>query len=278
MDEKKICSCCGKENELSNEYCYNCGSFLAGGVAPKMQEPVQSAQYNPAPEGFYANTPITPSNFAADNSEVVSAEEIGRFVGNNGDKILKKFNAMEVSGSKISWCWPAIILTFLFGLVGTGFWFLYRKMTKFGVIFISIGLAMGLVFGFANGTYELAANQTDNIISSFKNVEDFSDVMDAIEDLPESVLEETPRMQAVNSVNNLLDIALAVIFGLFAMGMYKKHCLISVIRIRTRSQNEVMSHAMYSQLGGVSGGALCVGILVYILGSSALESIATLLY
>ena len=78
MDEKRICTECGTENEQGFEYCKNCGALLHG------EEPLKSeiaSEQNDAP--VFENTLPEGNTFgeAFDNIDGIKSEEIALFIG-----------------------------------------------------------------------------------------------------------------------------------------------------------------------------------------------------
>lgn len=282
MEEKKICSCCGKENDISCEFCVECGSVLTGVTVEqseqnaKPQEEYIPEQENTVPPETSANGTYG-YNYNTAESETVTSAEMNRFIGKKADKISPKFTTMEITGSKVSWNWPVFFLTFFMGLSGTALWFFYRKMNKIGAILLSVGMALSLVFSVASGQLQLNAETNSMIIDALTDSESVEDAFGAIQNLPDNVIEETARGAVADAVANTVDIACAVVFGMFSLYLYKNHCLKTITKIKKNAMSEVASIAMYDQLGGVSSGAVWVAILINIFASSALEEILTVL-
>ena len=100
----KICKECKQENEPEYNYCKNCGNKLDSDVKIKEENTAQNINYSK-----YSNP------FGDIGVEEISAEELSLFIGKKSNDILPKFQKMELTNSKISWCWPVAILSLIFG-------------------------------------------------------------------------------------------------------------------------------------------------------------------
>ena len=130
MEENKICSECGTENEEKFKFCKNCGKELE---PQKFEQNDYNTTSNNQPYGQYGY-----NDFIIPETEGIPNEEVATFVGRKAGKIIPKFAKMQATNSKISWCWPVAILSYFFGPVGAAFWYLYRKMYKMATIFFAI--------------------------------------------------------------------------------------------------------------------------------------------
>ncbi len=139
----RICPDCGTENEEEYSYCKNCGAKL------EIAENKTEYQYNNTDSGTYnPNFADAKSNgFFVDTITGIPSDEVCAFVGKKSPDILKKFSKMEVTGSKVSWCWPVAILGLLLGPIGSAIWFFYRKMYKPALILVALGLAVNVAVG-----------------------------------------------------------------------------------------------------------------------------------
>ncbi len=282
MEEKKICSCCGKENDAELEFCADCGTVLTGVVASQSEQNAnQQEEYIPSSDTALPHQEnvngANGSGYQTGDNETVTAAEMNRFIGKKADKFLNKFTIMEVTGSKVSWNWAVFFLTFFMGLSGTALWFFYRKMNKIGAILLSVGMALSLIFSVASGQLQQNAETNSIIIDALTDSESVEEALGAIQNLPDSVIEQTAKGAVADAVVNTVDIACAVVFGVFSLYLYKNHCLKTITKIKRNAMSEVASFTMYNQLGGVSSGAVWVAILINIFASSALEEILTVI-
>ncbi|HEX5046446.1 MAG TPA: pilin [Gammaproteobacteria bacterium] len=112
-----LCSQCGAQVGVTDEYCARCGTALRGDAPPRAEAP-------------------------AEDSELVAAA-----IGRNTEYYTPRFEAFA-GGDAISWNWPSLFVPFA--------WFLYRKMWVhalvyfFGVPFIG-GVLLALLAGALGG-------------------------------------------------------------------------------------------------------------------------------
>ncbi len=241
-DNQKICTECRTVNESEYTYCKNCGAVLPTGEERKAEIPYNSFPHNP---------------YTAEEIRGIPVDDMVAFVGKNSDKIIPKWTLTELSGRKTSWCWPAFLLTFFFGLFGTAFWFLYRRMYKIGLWIAAVAAIASIAFG----------------ALSFSAMGDFaSEYLDVVENYTltgdEAQLEhdisnfiygsELAGMSLISNLSNALRLGAAVVAGLFSLHIYKCHAAEKI-----NSFGRKLSDMELSLLGGTSGGALTLGIVFY---------------
>ena len=267
---KKICNECGTENEIEYTYCKNCGVPIS--TTESVDENNQDYEQKSSNDtGAYERTTQTnPNNaqsFNVDGIDGVPREEIELFIGRKAYEIMPKFSKMELSATKVSWCWPAAILGFLFGPLGSALWFFYRKMYKPAVILSVIGAVITFITAFMTMGTDSAA--IDAIFSAFTSG-DPSQITSAIEGL------DTPAT-ALDMVAGLIDditcTASGIICGLFGYYIYKNHCVNKILSFRSVQINQGYYHLGLPAIGGVSGGMLAVGIIIMI----SINNLATVL-
>ncbi len=181
-DEYLFCKNCGAmlQNDNFNSHTYNfpqngsgnrqssnppqdCGTdaFLKKNASPKYTADVYGDGFPRRANGYEGQTQhAEPDNDGstdgaqfspAKNPNSTSDERIfgikesvlRRYIGKNSDEFIRKFRAMETSGSKISWNWPFFLFAFLLGLPFT--WFYHRKMYKLGSIMLAVFLALNII-------------------------------------------------------------------------------------------------------------------------------------
>ena len=256
---KNICEVCGTENEPQYVYCKNCGGALK---AEENQETNNSKAEDFKRGEEVHNEPNFNGSFSSfvNDYDGVSSEELGLFVGKNGDKILPKFAKLHASNSKVSWCWPPAVLGFLFGAMGSALWFFYRKMYKTAVIFALVGAVITVVTGALSFSDTEAIS--DSVIESFA-AGDFEGAMDKIEKSEE----ETPLSQKIMNtvatfVSDISDIIAGLIAGVFGLYFYKKYCIEKITEYRKIIPDSTFYKMGLSSVGGTSGGMLAVGIIL----------------
>lgn len=280
--DKKICSECGVANENEYVYCKNCGAPLVkkqpepepefigneadntnGSQAGFAQSPEQGA-----PSGSYTPPPYEAQGYGGQYSpyntytayaiDGIPAEDVAFFVGKKSAEIMPKFMKMEITHSKVSWCWPAAILGFLFGPFGAALWFFYRKMYKIALIL----LAAGTVLAFTNAalTYDANSESVSGVFDSITEG-DAGALLEAFESL---VSTDTPRALLASGLEDLASLAICVLCGLFGFYAYKNHCVKSIKGFLQNGIDQRYYRMGLASLGGVSGGMLAVGIITMI--------------
>lgn len=288
-----ICEKCGTGNEEKYKYCKNCGDFL--NVQPDSAEPIhqfEQEQQTTATENSFneekttenANQNNTYSQnsayynqsigyFSVEDFGGVSAEEMSFFIGKKADKFLPKFSKMELTASKTTWCWPAAILGYLFGPLGSAFWFFYRKMYKTAVIFSIIGAAVIIL------TSALGFNTSGNIMESIADVTDFEGLISAVQESVNSseiTTGDVLRSTVSSAISSLADIAACVVAGMYGMYFYKNHCKKRIIQYRSLIADQRYYKIGLASIGGTSVGFVILGIALYF-AASEIGSIAAML-
>lgn len=280
--DKKICSECGTENERDYTYCKNCGAPLVKAEPEAKPEFIGNeaetrsdtgsfdagaGAYTP-PNGVpnYAGAPYSPYNtYTSYAIDGVPAEDVAFFVGKKSAEIMPKFMKMEITRSKVSWCWPAAILGFIFGPLGAAIWFFYRKMYKIALILLAIGTV--LAFTTAALTYNAGAQDISGIFDSIAEGD-----ADALLDTFRSIeSEETAATLLASGLNSIAGLATCVLTGLFGFYAYKNHCVKSIKGFIQNGIDQRYYRMGLASLGGVSGGMLAVGIISMIV----IENIAS---
>lgn len=191
--------------------------------------------------------------------EGIPAEDIAFFVGKKAGDILPKFTSMEFSGSKVSWCWPAALLGFFFGPMGSAIWFLYRKMYKIGALLLVLGAA--LTFFVAALSYNPSAVQTEDLFDAFTSGD-----IDLLDDLLTG--EETVLARVANLIDMAASVACCILSGIFGFYAYKEHCVKAIRNYRMTGIDPRYYRIGLASVGGVSGGMVAVGIVCIIVASN----------
>ncbi len=284
----KVCKYCGTTNLPDADFCVNCGARLESAKTAQENNFERNAYaHNAGPEqenrqnGGYTVPPynvdfdpMTNMSYAAENGQYVTDAELRRFVFKKPEKIMHKFAAMEMGRSKTSWHWPVFVLTLLFGFAGSAFWFFYRKMNKIGAILLAVAVVFSLGVSTLSGELSAMADVMDQMIDSFgtlienpENIEGFEEAFN------NALMIESSEYSLVTELASLVELAAAIVMPIFCLGIYKKHCISSIIKIRGEANSPVMSYTMYNQLGGTSSTAVILSILAFTFGTSILETI-----
>ena len=269
---KNICNECGTENEQDYKYCKNCGTPLFEKEEPKA----------PPKSDFQSNDYIKAQRFGnkyflydcVEEFDGVPREDVALFVGRKEYEILPKFCKMEVSDSKVSWCWPAAILGLLFGPVGSALWFFYRKMYKPAVILSIIGTVIIILSSLFTVNVDSAVY--DNFFENFSNG-DYSAAIETLEEYVESEDAETTGSIFVGFIESITGLGTAIYCGLYGYYIYKNHCVKKITAFKASLKDTRYYNLGLVSLGGVSGGMLFVGIVIF-LTANEIPSVMALLY
>ena len=262
MDNKNICSSCGTENEAEYRFCKNCGEeILIEKSEPQSQE---SGDYTYREYSESATEPDFKSyqkGIILDSISGIPSEEIALFVGKKGYDILPKFSKMELSNSKVSWCWPVAILGYLFGPFGAAFWFFYRKMYKPAFILSLIGAAVTIVTTIMTGGINI---DFETIMDALANG-DMAAYTAALQNLSPK---ETVFSAVASIIENSANIISCILCGLFGFYFYKKHCIEKISGYRAIGTDKRFYKMGLASIGGVSGGMVALGIVIMIMVSN----------
>ena len=144
----KRCPYCGNLNTQYAEFCSRCGRDLPSSdwssspppsYGPYVPPPNQASPYGP-PGGYGEYAPFhMPVNdpyggVGRDESiEDVTADEAVQVIAVNSQYYLPRFKRMSQNGSRVSWNWPAFLIT--------PCWLLYRKNLLAGILTLAFWVA-----------------------------------------------------------------------------------------------------------------------------------------
>ena len=280
--DKKICSECGVANENDYTYCKNCGAPLVKsgpkpefiGDAAENKADAGSFDTNANTGGYtppygtpnYGEASYSPYNtYASYAIDGVPAEDVAFFVGKKSADVMPKFMKMEITHSKVSWCWPAAILGFIFGPLGAAIWFFYRKMYKIALILLAAGTVLS--FTTAALTYNVGTQDMKGIFESISEG-DADALLEAFRSIEAG---ETALTLLASGINELANLAVCILCGLFGFYAYKNHCVRSIKGFIQNGIDQRYYRMGLASLGGVSGGMMAVGIISMIV----IENIAS---
>lgn len=261
----KICKSCQTVNEDKFSYCKNCGTPLDATEQPTYaSNPYKNERrFNPVPNEI----------------DGIPTEDLQSFVGKNQMKILDKFAKMSITGSKISWCWPAAVLSIFFGFFGAAFWLFYRKMYKYGTIAMAIGL---LILGVNtaityNANIELFNSVANIVFSLHGSSPDFADITTIFNDSLASY-SASKSVLISNFINETATYCSAIFYGIFGMYLYKKHAVSKISAYRTVNlQNDYYSFGIAS-IGGTSLGIAALSVFLTIVLQNTISFIPLLIH
>lgn len=130
---KKICVRCKTENDENFRFCKRCGEEL----------PVVDKKSDFNAEVVFEGEQSAPS--FEETIDGANRELVRSYVGKNHTRIMASFDNMSRFGKKTSFCAPVLILGLLSGFFGMAIWFFYRKMTKIGVLLLSVTLLFSFI-------------------------------------------------------------------------------------------------------------------------------------
>ena len=237
---QRYCEECKTPNEPEYRFCKNCGTPL--------QEP------------DILDSPVAEVAQNDDSINEISAQDMAFFVGKNGARIVNKWNVMGFLRRRFSWCWPAFIWSFFFGLAGTGFWFLYRRMYKLGAVVLAASFALSSI-----GILSHSESITNLVVDSADCIKQSTDwrtgevnekeLSFRLERVMEG--EDAKRLAALSDLSEMFNLVCAVLSGLFALLVYKRFAVSKI-----KSYGRKLTPLELSLAGGTSGGALTLGIIL----------------
>lgn len=261
-DNFRHCPECNTANEPEYSFCKNCGAPLpkenANGSNPY-------GYADPYSNGYGAIPPVNPySPFYTEEIDGIPTEDLVRFVGKNSDKIVGKWSHMAATHSKISWCWPVAILTFLFGIAGAAFWFLYRRMYKIGIILLAASLLLTGVQSFLLVTpMQEIFNTVLSAATEYGEAMTESQAAELVEQMVENA--DIASVSVMSNIFSLIKWAGLILLSMFAIPLYKNFA-VGKIRAYGRRLNDM--ELLLS--GGTSGGAVAIGVVLNIMLSTAI--------
>ncbi len=263
--DKNFCSNCSTENESEYVYCKNCGAQLK---PEKETAPINSEnipQTNSVPvtapsQGGYQNNY---NGYNSVNFDGVSTEEMNLYIGKKANDIMPKFIKMQITCSKVSWCWPVAILGFLFGPLGAAFWFFYRKMYKKAAILTVIGAILTFIITiFTPSLPEELTLAMENALDNF----DFEAIMSSVSNMDISSL---ISYYAITLIENTSSLVTGVLCGIFGFYWYKNDCVAKIMNYRASQQDPRYYRFGLTAIGGTSGGMLALSIVIYCIINTA---------
>ena len=197
----------------------------------------------------------------------IPQEELALFIGKKSAVIMPKFIKMEITNSKVSWCWPAAVLGFLFGPMGAALWFFYRKMYKTGALLAAVGalvniIVAALTFNSTSVDYTLLyrsilSGDLQSMLNAFSSLGSTSTLLDVIGDV----------------ISSAADLVTCILTGLYGYYLYKEHCIKTINNFRMNISDRRYYTMGLASIGGVSGGMLAVGIICIIVVSNLITAV-----
>ncbi len=223
----KKCPNCGAISSSGTIFCPYCGYQFGSAYNPG-QGPMNGSYE-------YMARVIDPMGGIDPRTDIdgVPASALMPFVAVNTQRYIPKFADMSRRKKKASWNWASFFLR--------GYWLLYRKCYKEGIVALVISLISVLLNIPMN-------NVTNSIIDTLPQGATYSDLFAAIGD---NLSLYTPGVIICAVLSIVLSLGLMIIMGIFGDYIYKKHCVNTVKEITsgTDSQNQ---HELMAKKGGVN--------------------------
>lgn len=126
------CSKCGAKNKQEDSFCSKCGNMLH-----------ISNNVNTMGNNYNTNNQANHNTYTENNTNYTQNNEydaeLARFIGENSQYYISKFNEMKRENKQTTWNWSA----FLF----TAYWLIYRKMYAQGIAVMAISFIISLIGG-----------------------------------------------------------------------------------------------------------------------------------
>ncbi|HJD23219.1 MAG TPA: DUF2628 domain-containing protein [Firmicutes bacterium] len=232
----RVCPRCGKTNFEYAEFCSYCGQELppadwqSARQAPPYQQPnFQQPPYSPYgqqgnayyPGGYGEYSPIrmpvvdplggVPQGESIDGER---AEDLAAFVGPNSAYYLPRFYKMAKTGSRLSWNWPAFLIT--------PYWLLYRKQYLAGGILLALEVVKTFLNAFILGTYIYPQLDMSSTAAMYQSM---------------FALTQSGRLTLyvlMLSLLTLITLLIHVLFGLIGNSLYRRDAVKKVKAIREK--------------------------------------------
>lgn len=272
--DKNFCSNCSTENESEYVYCKNCGAQLKpeNESAPVANENINYSQPVPAPQPQPQNNYQTSENrYNAVNFDGVSTEEMNLYIGKKANDIMPKFIKMQITGSKVSWCWPVAVLSFFLGPIGAAFWFFYRKMYKHAALLTVLGAVITFIVTIFSPTLP---EEVTMALEDAINAYDIQAILESVKNIDISTLIVSYTMTLIEDIANLVT---CVICGIYGFHWYKNDAVEKIHKYRMSQPDPRYYRFGLASIGGVSGGMLALGIVIFCMVSTAASVISAIL-
>ncbi len=249
----KICTECNTVNEDKYEYCVNCGTKLSG--SESKDEPV------------YTRTVYKKKLDMPDTVDGVSMSDLSVFVDKNTEKILPKFATMELTKSKVSFCWPVAVLSFLFGPFGAAIWAFYRKMYKIGLIFMLIGVLTYTATCALRTTSSVKSEAISEIIENYIDTAelDANKIAETFKD------KDFLKISLASAVSNAVTLLTVILGGIFAFYFYKNFAVGKIKQYDSIPKDERYRPFGLRAIGSTSGGMATLAVFLMIFLENGIE-------
>lgn len=269
--DKNYCPNCSTENESDYVYCKNCGTQLKTEEKPEASKQTSYSNTSAQQPPNYQNKAFNRSNgYDGIDFDGISADEMTDYIGKNSNNIMPKFAKMQITRSKISWCWPVAILGFLFGPLGAAIWFFYRKMYKPATILTVSGAVLAVIINIFSPSF------SEEMLQALENAlytSDIESIISAFGNIPTTDIMASYIISLIEDIANVLT---CVICGIYGYHWYKAHCIEKIYEYRSIQTDTRYYRFGLTAIGGVSGGMLALGIILFCVINTLASTIASI--
>ncbi len=244
----QICPRCHTKNPEFAEICTHCGMILQENAAWDTNKVNTYNEYRP----FRLDVSFRYTDNTNEVIDGVRADELATVVNTKTEYYVPRFSRMSRSGSAVSWNWAA----FFFG----PYWFLYRKMYKYGTIMFALQLLQTAM------TY--SAYTALGITSKMNESQITQHLLSIIE------TNDSARYLLLSiSLLSVIMFVLRVFVGLFSNKLYQLHCK-KVIR---KAREKIPDVAVY-EIATFGGTSLTMAFIGSVVNSFITQILAIFLF
>ncbi len=254
----KICVRCKTENNADYKYCRLCGAELP--CVDKKPVWENSEPANNEQDKF-------------ENGDEISTYEMNVFVGKNSNAIVPKFIQLQREDKKVAFCLPVFLLGLFCGIFGVAAYFLYRKMTKLGSIFLAVAILLVAVETVVNfdATYQYVQSSLEVMNEAVQNGMSAEDMSAKLGELERVYQDKIPV--ALSIINEyIVSLAVPIIIALFTIYLYKEHSISKISECKAEGLAKTEYLLALHRKGGTSAGAVVVGVAIYLVIAVAIAA------
>lgn len=211
-------------------------------------QPVPQAQFPPI---FLNGAEQLYQEFPVELDDDILTVEAADFVQQNSKKYLRNFFCLKAKKNTFNWA------AFLFA----PYWFFYRKLYKFGAIFLAIGLLLNIGFSLlppVQNYYNDLTEWTEKYQNMAELTED--EMMAAYNEQSEVFVKNVAGAGLV-LLQGTLELAIQIFIGFKANKWYYDHTVQNMRKIKSETPDVNQRRLLFFKVGGASMGATFLAIL-----------------
>ncbi len=227
-------------------------------------EETEKPKQEPEKQPFLSTEPLPLFSMQIDNipsllngkfqdfDDNIKAEEVALFVRQDSEKYVSKFHKIKNGNS--TWNWAAFIFA--------PYWFFYRKLHKFGVIFLALSLLLSVGFSLLPPVQRLYSDLTEwSTKYSVENLNKMSEeeIMTASNESLALMRENNTGVLLVFS-QMALSLGLQFLAGVMGNKWYCNYALKKVKQIKEKEKDERNLKLLLLQQGGTSVGSFFLAV------------------